>query len=50
MCGIVALFSHRDPISNEALQRATHSLHDRGLTGSATGYRRTVASPLGTLG
>ena len=33
MCGIVAFFSHRDPISDEALQRATHSLHHRGPDG-----------------
>ena len=33
MCGIVALFSHRDPISDTVLQRATHSLHHRGPDG-----------------
>jgi asparagine synthase (glutamine-hydrolysing) len=33
MCGIVALFSHRDPISDEVLQRATRSLHHRGPDG-----------------
>ena len=33
MCGIVALFSHRDPISDAVLQRATHSLHHRGPDG-----------------
>ena len=33
MCGIVALFSHRDPISEPALQRATRCLHHRGPDG-----------------
>ncbi len=33
MCGIVALFSHREPISEEALCRATQSLHHRGPDG-----------------
>ena len=33
MCGIVALFSHRDPISDAVLRRATHSLHHRGPDG-----------------
>jgi asparagine synthase (glutamine-hydrolysing) len=33
MCGIVALFSHRDPLSDATLQRATHSLHHRGPDG-----------------
>ena len=33
MCGIVALFSHRDPISVPALHRAIQSLHHRGPDG-----------------
>jgi asparagine synthase (glutamine-hydrolysing) len=33
MCGIVAFFSQRDPISDEALHRATQSLHHRGPDG-----------------
>jgi asparagine synthase (glutamine-hydrolysing) len=33
MCGIVAFFSKRDPITDEALQRATRSLHHRGPDG-----------------
>jgi len=33
MCGIVALFSRRDPISEAALLRATTSLHHRGPDG-----------------
>src|SRR5262245_9786690 len=33
MCGIVALFSRRDPISDRTLQRATHSLLHRGPDG-----------------
>jgi asparagine synthase (glutamine-hydrolysing) len=33
MCGIVALFSRRDPISASALQRATQSLYHRGPDG-----------------
>ena len=33
MCGIVAFFSDGKPISDEALQRATHSLHHRGPDG-----------------
>ncbi len=33
MCGIVALFSRRDPISPEAVERATRSLHHRGPDG-----------------
>src|SRR5215813_11999090 len=33
MCGIVALFSRRDPISAVALQRATRRLHHRGPDG-----------------
>jgi asparagine synthase (glutamine-hydrolysing) len=33
MCGIVALFSRRDPISASALERATQSLYHRGPDG-----------------
>ncbi|HEX3966792.1 MAG TPA: asparagine synthase (glutamine-hydrolyzing) [Edaphobacter sp.] len=33
MCGIVAFFSRRDPISEVALQRATQSLYHRGPDG-----------------
>ncbi|HEX8811673.1 MAG TPA: asparagine synthase (glutamine-hydrolyzing), partial [Terracidiphilus sp.] len=33
MCGIVALFSRRDPISEVVLQRATQSLYHRGPDG-----------------
>jgi len=33
MCGIVALFSRRDPITAEAVQRATRRLHHRGPDG-----------------
>jgi asparagine synthase (glutamine-hydrolysing) len=33
MCGIVALFSRRDPVSESALQRATQSLYHRGPDG-----------------
>jgi asparagine synthase (glutamine-hydrolysing) len=33
MCGIVAAFSHRDPISDAAFQRAVQSLHHRGPDG-----------------
>ena len=33
MCGIVALFSHRAPIVEAALRRATASLHHRGPDG-----------------
>ena len=33
MCGIVALFSHRAPIDEAALRRATASLHHRGPDG-----------------
>ena len=33
MCGIVALFSRREPISEAALQRATRSLYHRGPDG-----------------
>src|SRR5260370_14264406 len=33
MCGIVALFSHRGPISAGVMQRATQSLYHRGPDG-----------------
>jgi asparagine synthase (glutamine-hydrolysing) len=33
MCGIVALFSRRDPITVEVIQRATQRLHHRGPDG-----------------
>ena len=33
MCGIVALFSRRDPISTAVISRATQSLHHRGPDG-----------------
>ena len=33
MCGIVALFSRRDPVSESALHRATQSLYHRGPDG-----------------
>lgn len=33
MCGIVALFSRRDPVTTEALERATSALHHRGPDG-----------------
>ncbi|MGE5688900.1 MAG: asparagine synthetase B, partial [Gemmatimonadota bacterium] len=33
MCGIVALFSRREPIARAALERAAHALHHRGPDG-----------------
>jgi asparagine synthase (glutamine-hydrolysing) len=33
MCGIVAFYSRRDPISETALERATDSLNHRGPDG-----------------
>jgi asparagine synthase (glutamine-hydrolysing) len=33
MCGIVAMFSRRDPVVPESLQRATKALHHRGPDG-----------------
>jgi asparagine synthase (glutamine-hydrolysing) len=33
MCGIVAVFSRRDPVSPAVMQRATQSLHHRGPDG-----------------
>jgi len=40
MCGIVALFSHRGPISAGVMQRATQSLYHRG----PDGQRHWIAS------
>ena len=58
MCGIVAFFSHRDPIADEMLERATHSLHHRGPDGRghwispdrrvALGHRRLSIIDLAT--
>lgn len=45
MCGIVALFSRRDPVSAAALQRATQSLFHRGPDG-----QRHWISPDGRVG
>jgi asparagine synthase (glutamine-hydrolysing) len=45
MCGIVALFSKREPISGEALQRATRTLHHRGPDG-----QRQWIAPHGRVG
>lgn len=45
MCGIIALFSHREAVSPSVLQRATRSLHHRGPDGE----RRWV-SPDGQVG
>lgn len=33
MCGIVALYSRRDPVCATTLERATHSLYHRGPDG-----------------
>src|SRR6185437_15538155 len=33
MCGIVAMYSRRDPVSATSLERATHSLYHRGPDG-----------------
>jgi asparagine synthase (glutamine-hydrolysing) len=33
MCGIVAAFSRRDPVSQATLERATRSLYHRGPDG-----------------
>ena len=33
MCGIVAMYSRRDPVSATTLERATHSLYHRGPDG-----------------
>ena len=58
MCGIVAFFSHRDPIADEMLERATHSLRHRGPDGRghwissdrrvALGHRRLSIIDLAT--
>jgi len=45
MCGIVALYSRREPISQAALQRATKSLFHRGPDG-----QRNWISPDGRVG
>ncbi|MEP6574510.1 MAG: asparagine synthase (glutamine-hydrolyzing) [Gemmatimonadota bacterium] len=45
MCGIVAMFSRRDPVSRESLERATHALHHRGPDG-----QRFWISPDGMVG
>jgi asparagine synthase (glutamine-hydrolysing) len=45
MCGIVAVFSRREPVSPATLQRATRSLHHRGPDG-----RRQWISPDGKVG
>ena len=58
MCGIVAFFSHRDPIADEMLERATDSLRHRGPDGRghwvssdrrvALGHRRLSIIDLAT--
>ena len=45
MCGIVALWSRRDPIDTQALDRATRRLHHRGPDG-----RRLWVAPHGRVG
>ena len=45
MCGIVAMFSRRGPVSRDRLQRATQALHHRGPDG-----QRIWISPDGTVG
>src|SRR5512135_1309046 len=45
MCGIVALFSRREPIARAALERAAHALHHRGPDG-----RGFWVSPDGRVG
>ena len=45
MCGIVALWSRRDPIDAEVLERATRRLHHRGPDG-----RRFWIAPHGRVG
>lgn len=45
MCGIVAMFSRRDPVSRVALERATQALHHRGPDG-----QRCWISPDGRVG
>src|SRR5215472_12995254 len=47
MCGIVALFSRRDPISVTALQRATQSLYHRGPDGQRHWVSRDQRAGLG---
>ena len=45
MCGIVAMFSHRGPVSRPALERATQALYHRGPDG-----QRCWISPEGHVG
>ncbi|MEO8138961.1 MAG: asparagine synthase (glutamine-hydrolyzing) [Gemmatimonadota bacterium] len=45
MCGIIAMFSRRDPIAREALERGTHALYHRGPDG-----QRYWVSPDGRVG
>ncbi|HXI20255.1 MAG TPA: asparagine synthase (glutamine-hydrolyzing), partial [Gemmatimonadales bacterium] len=45
MCGIVAMFSRRGPVSRPALERATQALHHRGPDG-----QRCWISPEGHVG
>jgi len=45
MCGIVAMFSRRGPVSRPALERATQALHHRGPDG-----QRCWISPEGNVG
>ena len=45
MCGIVAMFSPREPVPREALERATHSLYHRGPDG-----QRFWVAPDGCVG
>ena len=45
MCGIVAMFSQRVPVSREHLERATHALYHRGPDG-----QRFWVAPDGRVG
>ena len=45
MCGIVAMFSHRGPVSRPALERGTQALHHRGPDGQGCWI-----SPRGNVG
>jgi asparagine synthase (glutamine-hydrolysing) len=47
MCGIVALFSRRDPISPAIIQRATQSLYHRGPDGQRQWIAPNRRVPLG---
>ena len=40
MCGIIALISRRDPVSEAVMHRATHSLYHRG----PDGHRHWISS------